>query len=295
MSTTNGAEVDISVVIPCRNSVDVLGDQLIALAKQDHPGGWEIVIADNGSNEGLHALVDEHQSSLPPIKVVDASGRAGINHARNVGVAHAEGQAVLCCDADDMVQPDWLAAHALALAGAALVGGPIDSLATATDFADEQPRGRLQRFGTLGFLPYPIGANCGFRRTVWEEVGGFDESWLYGADEVHFFWNAQLAGHEIAWVPDAVVDYRLKADRRSRVRKAYAVNVGDAHLYHAFRDRGYVHRSPLVGLVRRLGKLVLTGPAAAVHRGESLTRWRCELAALRGRLAGIIKYRVLHF
>lgn len=288
------SEVELSVVIPCRNCADVLGDQLSALAAQRYVGEWEVVVADNGSTDDLASTVESHRARLPGLRIVDASARAGVNHARNAGVAAARGRKVLICDADDRVQPEWLESLAAGLDASPLVGGPVDSLATMPNPPDEQPRGVLTRPGSLGFLPYPIGANCGFLRSVWEQLGGFDESFVGGADEIDFFWRAQLEGHTFDWIDAARVSYTLKTDSEARVRKAFAVNVGDAHLYAKFRQRGFRRRHPLVGLARRLAKIVVRAPGAALYRGERATQWRCDLASLRGRLAGAARYRAVH-
>ena len=38
----------ISVVIPCLNVEKMIGTQLEAIARQQYPGSWEVVVADNG-------------------------------------------------------------------------------------------------------------------------------------------------------------------------------------------------------------------------------------------------------
>ncbi|HEX5945088.1 MAG TPA: glycosyltransferase family A protein [Acidimicrobiales bacterium] len=102
--------IRISVVVPARNAVDVLGAQLDALAAQEVPVPWEVVVADNGSTDGTRELAAAWHDRLP-VRVVDASAHAGVNHARNRGVHAAHGELVLCCDADDVVAPGWVAAY----------------------------------------------------------------------------------------------------------------------------------------------------------------------------------------
>src|SRR5690606_10578144 len=93
----------ISVVIPARDAARWIDAQLGALACQEVPVPWEVVVADNGSTDDTVARAEAWADRLP-VRVVDASGRPGPNHARNQGTAAARGDLLLYCDADDVVQ-----------------------------------------------------------------------------------------------------------------------------------------------------------------------------------------------
>jgi hypothetical protein len=212
----------LSIVIPCRNGAQTLGAQLDALLAQESDEGFEVVVADNGSTDATAALVQDYRRRDARVRLVDAGAKPGINHARNTGVAASRGWAVLLCDADDVVRPGWLAAHARALAaGAECVGGAVDR---------RLPDGRLVAhepgvYRALWDVPWPIGANCGFTRRVYELVGGFDESFAGGGDETDFFWRAARLGAETIAVPggapsgcEAVL--RLRPGKRPAVRES---------------------------------------------------------------------------
>ncbi|HEY4573152.1 MAG TPA: glycosyltransferase family A protein, partial [Thermoanaerobaculia bacterium] len=100
----------LSVVIPCLNAAATLGVQLAALTRQSWPGGWEVIVADNGSTDGSREIVESYRGRLPGLALVDASDRRGQAHARNLGAAAATGDALLFCDADDEVAPGWMEA-----------------------------------------------------------------------------------------------------------------------------------------------------------------------------------------
>jgi glycosyltransferase involved in cell wall biosynthesis len=61
--------------------------------------------------------------SCPMFRLVDASKTIGPGATRNAGARAAKGELMAFCDADDVVQPGWLAGHMTALATADLVGG----------------------------------------------------------------------------------------------------------------------------------------------------------------------------
>ena len=279
----------LSIVIPCRNGAQTLGAQLDALLAQEGDEVFEVVVADNGSTDATAALVRDYRHCDARIRLVDAGGRPGINHARNTGVAASRGWAVLLCDADDVVRPGWLAAHARALtAGAECVGGAVDR---------RLPDGRLVAhdsgvYRALWDIPWPIGANCGFTRRVYELVGGFDESFAGGGDETDFFWRAARLGAETVAVPDAVVDYALRGELRSVAKQFFAYGRANVRLYASHRSAG-MPRSRWWSLPAAVGSgvlLVLTSTPSSLRRRQAVER----LASRAGRVAESIRSRTLY-
>ena len=49
--------------------------------------------------------------------------------------------------------------------------------------------------------------NAAFRKSVLKEIGGFDESLHFGAEEVDLCWRIYLKGYRIEYVPDAIIDH----------------------------------------------------------------------------------------
>lgn len=279
----------LSIVIPCRNGAQTLGAQLDALLAQEGDEVFEVVVADNGSTDATAALVRDYRRRDARIRLVDAGGRPGINHARNTGVAASRGWAVLLCDADDVVRPGWLAAHARALtAGAECVGGAVDR---------RLPDGRLVAhdsgvYRALWDIPWPIGANCGFTRRVYELVGGFDESFAGGGDETDFFWRAARLGAETVAVPDAVVDYALRGELRSVAKQFFAYGRANVRLYASHRSAG-MPRSRWWSLPVAVGSgvlLLLMSTPSSLRRRQAVER----LASRAGRVAESIRSRTLY-
>ena len=101
----------ISVIIPVRNGMPVLEEQLRALQAQRCDEPWEVVIADNGSTDDSLAFARDWASCHPNVVVVDASGLAGTSAARNAGVEVSHGEYLAFCDADDVVLAGWLHAR----------------------------------------------------------------------------------------------------------------------------------------------------------------------------------------
>lgn len=284
----------MSVVVPVRNGAATIGAQLEALAAQSTDRPYEVVVADNGSTDATAAVVRSFEGRVPGLVLVDASHRAGANAARNAGVAVARGQAVLLCDADDVVDPGWLESLAAGLERAAGVGGRLDRTQLNPRFAAlwGRPPEDWGVSRSLDFLERPIGANAGFRRAVWEQLGGFDEEYVRGGTETEFFWRLQLAGHRLVSVPEALVHYRVRADVRSMVRQWYVWGRQSPMLYRDFRGRGMRWR-PARSARRLLWTLALVPRGAYRDRGMRIDLY-LHLAEQVGRVVGSARYRVLY-
>src|SRR4051812_17355391 len=113
--------MDASVVITAWNAAATLPRTLAALAAQElDPGSYEVIVVDNGSDDGSGAIARAAPGS---VRVVErAHGLAG--EARNEGAAAASGQVLAFTDADCYPSASWLASGLRALeAGADLVQG----------------------------------------------------------------------------------------------------------------------------------------------------------------------------
>ena len=97
----------------------------------------------------------------------------------------------------------------------------------------------------FGFLSYAVGANMGYRRRVFDEIGGFDEAFLLER-MIDFAWRADMRASASGFVPEAVVHYRLKSRAMDAMRQAYVFVRGDAQLYaqHCVLGNVLVARRP---------------------------------------------------
>jgi glycosyltransferase involved in cell wall biosynthesis len=242
-----------SVLMPVRDGARHLGPQLRALAGQDFTGDWELVVGDNGSTDGTRTVLESWRDRLPALTVVDAGTRPSVNAGRNAAARQATGDVFLFADADDEVTPTWISAMVEGLDRYELVGGPVEL------FDD---RGRalevLQAEGpqtSLGFLPFLVGGNLGVRRSAFELVDGFDETWpTVGAEEIDFCWRLHFAGVEVGFSDAIRVRYRQPATIREAVRKQHGYGRGSAHLSQRYADRG-AHRWRRLDVARDVAAL----------------------------------------
>lgn len=101
----------ISVVIPCYNAEDWLGQAIGSLLEQTRPPD-EIIVVDDGSTDGSRKVAERFGDHVGPhVKVVTRrSGSAP--ETRNHGASLATGDAIMFLDADDVLGPETLEALA---------------------------------------------------------------------------------------------------------------------------------------------------------------------------------------
>ncbi|MEX1024866.1 MAG: glycosyltransferase [Planctomycetota bacterium] len=225
--------LDLGVVIPARNAASTLAAQLDALLENRYSGTWEIIVADNGSTDGTAAVLATYAScSAPTVRRIDASAERGVNAARNAGVRATHARKILICDADDVAAPGYVQALSDALDVADGAAGVMDFGRLNAHLAGKVPASGLVREGTT---PVPIGACCAWRRSVWERLGGFDESWVQGCDDIQFALEAHRAGCVAIAVPTAVM-HKRERHGRELFRQYVKYGLARPRLCKAFPD-----------------------------------------------------------
>ena len=99
----------VSVIIPVHNGTTVLSDALTSVRQQTCQN-FEVIVVDDGSSDGSHALAQKFADEDSRIKVL-RQPNSGVSMARNAAIAHARGELIAFLDADDVWLPEKLAAQ----------------------------------------------------------------------------------------------------------------------------------------------------------------------------------------
>ena len=217
-----GGAPEITVIIPVRNGASVLARQLSALVEQDSQVPFEVVVADNGSDDETARIAADYSDRLS-LRVIDASAVTGASAARNEGARHARADRLAFLDADDVAGPGWLSAlrRAQEKHPSAVLLGRLD-FSAANDPAvlrayryitDDPPAADVQSEAPREVDPAERtlpGGNFSLSRDTWLELGGMREDFPYGAEDLDLGLRASDAGHSVVFVPDAVVHCSLR-------------------------------------------------------------------------------------
>ena len=288
---TDHANIEVSVVIACRNAEPHLAQQLQALAAQRCAAEWELVISDNGSTDRTLTIAERFRPLFRHLTIIDSAARPGPAGARNAAVQIAQGDRIAFCDADDEVAPGWLETMSEALRDHGLVAGRLEH-----DLLNKNWR-TLQRNPQPGllntdppFLPYMAGAALGVQRSVHEQIGGFDESFREAGEDRDYCYRAQLAGVELVFVPQAVVHYRHRRTALAMYRQARGYALGNVRLYRDYRHLGLGRPSAVRALFSWCSLVMRLLPALPTYQRRAV--WLARLGWRVGRLSGSIRYRV---
>jgi glycosyltransferase involved in cell wall biosynthesis len=228
---------EVSVVVCTYNRCASLAETLTALAAQRGADRrWELLVVDNNSHDATASTVASFRRQNPALACRYLfQPQQGLSHARNLGIAEARGELILFTDDDVIVGTDWIATFidTMQAFGCDACGGYVAPI-----WERPPPAWLSERFH--GFLAIrmdesgprrlgeqdepPFGANMGFRRTVFERLGGFDTALgrkgrvLAGGEEWDLFRRVQASGGQVVYTPALRVQHKVEA---FRLRKAY--------------------------------------------------------------------------
>ncbi len=227
-----GDAPSVTVVVSHYEQPHELARTLAALAAQTHPAGLlQVVVADDGS-----ATAPVVPRDVPVVTQPDEGFR--VARIRNLAVARARGEVLLFLDADTVPEPDYVARMARlpgVLPEAVVVGRRRHA-----DLAGLEPGGDVREVGSRHELDEPawlvdayrrtgdlleadetsfrfvVGAALGCTRWLFEETGGFDETFTtYGGEDWEWAHRAWTHGAVLAHVRGAVAwhDGPARGDR----------------------------------------------------------------------------------
>lgn len=243
---------NVSVIVPAYNAAGDITACIEAVLAQDYPGSFEVVVVDNGSTDRTRDLVAAY-----PVRLATETAAIGSYAARNRGLEVAGGEILAFTDADCVPRPAWLAAGVAALEreGASMAGGDV-APAPATSEVERYlaSRGTPSPRQPLAhpFRPFVPTANAFFRRMVFETAGCFNATLISGGD-ADMCWRAAEAGFGAPiFVPEAVVEHRVRGSVSDLLRQHFKWGVGAGCLVRLYRVQmgACRHRIPLGGLTR---------------------------------------------
>lgn len=300
----------LSVVAPLYNCLDFTR-AMVASLQATLPAGLthEIILVDDGSSDGTA----EWLATLgPPFVVVRNPSNLGYAAANNRGAARARGELLALLNNDLVLTPGWLEPMLRAYNDlgdrAGVIGnvqvnmrtGAVDHAGIGINFKGkpEHERGKLSLWRRwlrpVRRVDALTGACVIVSRKLWNEMGGFDEGYVNGGEDIDFCLRAAAAGRINAVALRSVVRHHVSSSPGRKLRD-------EANAYRLTRKwkdtlaqlglrawcRHYLEPDPLdypdKALARQavfyLARLRRTPPAGAVAGMQAaieveMARWR---------------------
>ncbi len=200
----------VSFIVPCYNHAEYLRECVLSLLKQDF-NAFEIIIINDGSTDNTDEVSTQLEQEFPKHRIRHVNQEnSGLVRSRNRGCTIAKGKYILPIDADDILAPTFLSKTVAVLeehpelsyvSSKALFFGhsnliwPKNDLVPSNFFATNQ-----QTCSTL------------FRKSMWKELGGYDESMTRGYEDWELWIRATKNGYIGTQIDEPLFFYRRKSD-----------------------------------------------------------------------------------
>ncbi len=201
-------KIKVSLCVTIYNEEDTIEELLQSIFSQSKRPD-EIIVCDGGSKDGSVDIIKKLQRTHKEINLIIAPG--SVAHGRNAAIKNAKNEIIASIDAGCIAKKDWLEKLVRSFDkqhGIDIVAG----------FYQMKWKNSFQRIMALyrGTPPerydintfIPSCRSVAFRKSVWEEVGGFNESLALSGEDTQFFYNALQNGAKIVRVPDALVEWK---------------------------------------------------------------------------------------
>ncbi len=211
----------ISIVVPVYNNLSMTNDCLKAL--YDNTDNYQLIVVDNGSSPAFaspdYMFEDKTGNGIGSIKVIRNETNLGFPVAVNQGIKAAKGEGIILLNNDCIVSQGWATKLLTHLDSYSIVG-PVTNYSaglqqvTIPVYQDEQEFNReaekwaVAHAGESQEVKWVIGFCMAFRKSLWEEIGPFDENiWPCSGEEVDFAMRARKVGHKIGIAKDVYVHH----------------------------------------------------------------------------------------
>ena len=276
----------LSIVLVTRNGAETLPRVLHAIACQRTDFAFEIVAVDSGSTDGTVDLLARSVQRL--VRIAPPEFNHGLT--RNLAMEHAAGELAVFLVQDAIpLGDDWLARLAAPLRADPLVAGafcrqqarsdasaPMQrTLQTWVAAALESRRVSLTEAEYQHLEPLARLRACAFdnvcscvRRSVWERIP-FGETVI--AEDLAWGKAVLLAGHQLAFVAEAVVEHSHRRSPRYEFARTYLLH---RRLFELFQVRTISSIGMLARALAGAARLHLAWDRESARaRGAPLDTW----------------------
>lgn len=239
----------VSVVIPTVNRKIWVTEALESVLSQTFKD-YEIIVIDDGSTDGTYDYLENLYGSR--IKLFK-NGGSNPPTAKNIGVSYARGKYIAILDDDDLWYPNKLERQVALMEesdqSVAIVGGGCDYIDEfGNNFWKETIPNEEIKYSELCIKVHMPGSGSNelIRRSVFNELGGFDNSLSRGEDRD--FWIKVSRKYRILMIREVLctirihktarkgvdfdVIYRCRKEINRRIPERYLRIKADAWLYY---------------------------------------------------------------
>ena len=207
------SKVLVSVIIPAYNAAHFLPEVIQSVLDQSYRN-WEMLVIDDGSTDRTVEIVKEYCEKDDRVHLISKLNE-GVSKARNLGVQLAKGELVAFLDSDDLWLSEKLLSHvefmgqhpkvAVSFARVEL----IETNGKSTHKLTNNIADNLQPQDLFYSNPTVTTSNLVIRKSVFEQLNGFDDTMKYNEDVDLLFRLSLDAKWKIEGIDQVLTQYRL--------------------------------------------------------------------------------------
>jgi glycosyltransferase involved in cell wall biosynthesis len=209
-----------SFIMPLYDQQCFVAESICGIIKQTEPD-FELIIVDDASTDAGYEAAKAYADIDSRIRLYQNEENQNSTKTYNVAASYAKGRYIAITSSDDVYEPTYLEK---ALAADA------DVVYTQYVIVDSDGKVVMEPYDDSDFMYsydrlkkecYLFAGSMLVRRAIWENLEGYDESFLCASD-----WDFSIRacrGHHIALIPEPLVKYRNKHVYSNRFRIAQAV------------------------------------------------------------------------
>ncbi len=235
LSLKNFRRPMVSVIMPCYNEEDVIEASLRNLTQLTYPN-LEIIVVNDGSSDRTSYLAHAEALHSPrtPVKVLDQRNQ-GKASALNHGLLHAQGEIIMCVDADSRMNPD-----AVEMGVRQFQDHRVGAVAGFVEIVNQRSvllllqqmeylvglnftRRAMSFLGVVPIVPGPAGL---FRRKALMQAGGFISGKNIFAEDAELSMRLLTKGWKIQTEDQMVARTEAPETHRDLLRQRYRWNRG---------------------------------------------------------------------
>lgn len=217
----------VSVIIVNYNGLDVIVNCLASIFDGEPNAALEVIVVDNASTDGSPEII---RQKFPQVRLFQQSQNLGFGAANNIGVKQAQGQYLFLLNSDTLLTenifPTLIAKlehfPELGIVGPRLrnpdgsfqlstayeigLWGEFRTLSEVRKYRQPQNRPALaKQYGTDQWVDIVVGAAMFMERSLYEKVGGFDETFFMYFEESDLCQRVRNLGYKILYTPEVSV------------------------------------------------------------------------------------------
>ncbi|MFU0823641.1 glycosyltransferase family 2 protein [Clostridium sp.] len=227
--STNDIKRTVSVIIPCRNEEEYIGECLDGFINQTYPKEYfEVLVCDGLSTDKTRDIVKSYNRKYNNIKLLDNKGLSAPK-GMNVGIRSSKADVIIIFGAHACPDKEFIENNVKALENeeAGCVGGPITTISKndtgkAIALAMSSPFGvgnAFFRFAKEEMFVDTVAFGA-YKRDVLDSVGYFDEELVRNQDD-ELNYRVIKGGYKILLSPKIKSTYYSRGSLRKLWRQYY--------------------------------------------------------------------------